>query len=494
MALTLPVKVNVIAQSTRRLQDLSFPARVTFSYVSSENFIIGEEFVEYASPSSNVRASASTSNAAGSGDGSGGEDGIGWRRKGNEEKLRFAIGAEGRGEPACDFSKYNSLRASNYLDMVQNEGTISQSDVNWDINGAWEGETRAEVEQKGGGGIENGRCAVKAIINSPAIRIQVYGCRKENAWDDVIRGVDGWFVDAPDKVPSQALQRGLYEGVYIGAIQILPSCPGDAALDSEANCVFADRVTIFRYYTYRSIGVTWSTVPKSVSLQGGRQRFRPYFGTITFSTQMTFSVISGGAYTPATFSLYLMEEVAAGARARAPERMFPFIKQPSKATLLNLRKIKKASFQILPVDAGDRSAITLQLRLFSKCNMSAFETDKLLRSSKECGKLSVFWPTFWNSSSSKTKSTAMAMFGSLDSGARISCPSFELISSRLSLFSAYLQQKLPKITRQLHVLVRVFRISASSSRRQWRNVVVFGKTVLLLVFQHLVLNPQRALL
>jgi hypothetical protein len=97
---------------------------------------------------------------------------------------------------------------------------------------------------------------------------------------------------------------------------------------------------------------------------------------------MTFSVISGGAYTPATFSLYLMEEVAAG--ARAPERMFPFIKQPSKATLFNLRKIQKASFQILPVDADDRSAITLQLRLFSKCSMSAFETDKLLRSSKEC--------------------------------------------------------------------------------------------------------------
>jgi hypothetical protein len=309
--------------------------------------MIGEEFVDYASPSSNVRASALTSNAAGGGDGGRGEDGLGWRRKVNEEKLRFAIGAEGRGEPACDFNKYSSLRASNYLDMVQNKATISQSDVKWDINGAWEGETRAEVERKGGGGIENGRCAVKAIINYPAIRIQVYGCRKENAWDDVIRGADGWFVDAPDKIPSKALLRGLYEGVYIGAIQILPSCPGDAALDSEQNCVFADRVTIFRYYTYRSIGITWSTVPKRVSLQGGRQRFRPYFGAITFSTPKTFSVISGGAYTPATFSLYLMEEVAAG--ARAPERRFPFIKQPSKATLFNLRKIQKASFQILPV-------------------------------------------------------------------------------------------------------------------------------------------------
>jgi hypothetical protein len=106
------------------------------------------------------------------------------------EILRVAIGAFGAGENACDLKPYNSIRPSNYLKMRRS------SDVRtWNIDGAWEGETRAEVIRKHVGGVENGRCGVKLVIALPSVRLHVYGCRQEVGKDDVLIGAGGNVIE-----------------------------------------------------------------------------------------------------------------------------------------------------------------------------------------------------------------------------------------------------------------------------------------------------------
>jgi cysteine-rich repeat protein len=112
------------------------------------------------------------------------------------EILRVAIGAQGAGENACDLKPYNSIRPSNYLKMRRSLGVSSFSPARtWNIDGAWEGETRAEVIRKHIGGVENGRCGVKLVIAVPSVRLHVYGCRQENSKDDVLIGAGGNVIE-----------------------------------------------------------------------------------------------------------------------------------------------------------------------------------------------------------------------------------------------------------------------------------------------------------
>ena len=107
---------------------------------------------------------------------------------GDQEILRVAVGSQGYGEPACDFSPFRSVRSSNYFEMrrfsidpasawLPSRDRWEDRLQYWNLDGVWEGETRAEVE-KAGGGLENGRCAVKVVIDGWWIRMLVYGCRQ----------------------------------------------------------------------------------------------------------------------------------------------------------------------------------------------------------------------------------------------------------------------------------------------------------------------------
>jgi len=115
---------------------------------------------------------------------------------------------------------------------------------------------------------------------------------------------------------------------------------------------------------------------------------------VTFSTKEVFAVLMAGAYTPASFSFYLAQE----AEAFAPgitDAYYPFIKQPSRAQVLNLRPLSSSHYTILPVQAPDDQAINLHLRLFSTCNASVAHVTQLLSSSEACARLKpVFWLSF----------------------------------------------------------------------------------------------------
>ena len=67
----------------------------------------------------------------------------------------------------------------------------------------------------------------------------------------MLRAVDGWLVDESFSAAAsqQDFRRGIFEGVYTGAIEILSSCPDGTSVSRQVedktvvDCSYRDRVT-----------------------------------------------------------------------------------------------------------------------------------------------------------------------------------------------------------------------------------------------------------
>ena len=184
----------------------------------------------------------------------------------------------------------------------------------------------------------------------------------------------------------------MYEGLYVGSIELLDVCPGESAVGSgrigganEIECKFSDPITKYDWYKYRTIRVIWATVPPVALAASGPKAGVPYFGVVTFSTRAVLSTLRDAA-TQATFSVYVEQEASSFARG-ITDRSFPFIDQPSKASLLNLRAVTTSSYAILPPSAPDDKEINLHLQLYSRCNTSEIDVNQLIKSSKACARL-----------------------------------------------------------------------------------------------------------
>ena len=192
----------------------------------------------------------------------------------------------------------------------------------------------------------------------------------------------------------------MYEGLYVGSIEILDACPGESAGGggrtrglNEIECRFSDPFTNYDYYKYRTIRLIWATVPPVALAASGPKAGVPYFGVVTFSTRAVLATLRN-AQTPSTFSVYVEQQASSFARG-ITDRSFPFIDQPSKGSLLNLRAVTTSSYAILPKVAPDDRELNLHLQLYSRCNTSEFEVNHLIKSSKACARLqSSFWTSF----------------------------------------------------------------------------------------------------
>jgi hypothetical protein len=215
----------------------------------------------------------------------------------------------------------------------------------------------------------------------------------------------GWLINSDMDASSFDIQRGVFEGLYVGSIEILDACPGESAggdvgLQDDIQCLFSDPFTNYDYYNYRTIRVIWSTVPPLVALEAsGPKAGVSYFGSVTFSTPHVFATLKAGAQTPSTFSMYIEQQARAFATG-ITDRSFPFIDQPSRASLLNLRPVTLSSYAILPRVAPDDEAINLHLQLYSRCNSSEVGVTLLVKSSKACSQLQA---SFWNPFRDETK-------------------------------------------------------------------------------------------
>ena len=194
-----PATIHIIAAGTRQMQDVSYlQYRAKIFFEASEH--AAEFQITYGlrnadafiGPQNQDQSETQPSNAN---DAFASEQQDRRRSADGAEILRVAIGAGGA--PACDFKPYNSIRPSNYLKMRRVLAPSSAVST-WNIDGAWEGETRAEVMRKLIGGVENGRCAVKLVIQVPFIRLHVYGCRRanSNSKEEVLRGSGGICIRA----------------------------------------------------------------------------------------------------------------------------------------------------------------------------------------------------------------------------------------------------------------------------------------------------------
>jgi len=210
----------------------------------------------------------------------------------------------------------------------------------------------------------------------------------------------GWLIDAGEDASSFDIRKGVYEGLYVGSIEILDVCPGESAggggrvgLKDEIECRFSDPFTNYDYYKYRTIRLTWATVPREALAASGPKAGVPYFGVVTFSTRAVLATLRN-AQTPSTFSVYVEQQASSFARG-ITDRSFPFIDQPSKGSLLNLRAVTTSSYAILPKVAPDDRELNLHLQLYSRCNTSESEVNHLIKSSKACARLqSSFWTSF----------------------------------------------------------------------------------------------------
>jgi hypothetical protein len=62
----------------------------------------------------------------------------------------------------------------------------------------------------------------------------------------------------------------------------------------------------YDYYTYRSISVSWASVPDAASNAGGPQKQASYFGAATFSTRPVLAAVQG-ASSPTVLALYIAQ-------------------------------------------------------------------------------------------------------------------------------------------------------------------------------------------
>ena len=84
----------------------------------------------------------------------------------------------------------------------------------------------------------------------------------------MLRAVDGWLVDdaSSSAASPQDFRRGIFEGVYTGAIEILSSCPDGTSVSRQVedktvvDCSYRDRVTnvsvlVFGLWSRIQVGV-----------------------------------------------------------------------------------------------------------------------------------------------------------------------------------------------------------------------------------------------